>query len=71
MAARVPTIQQRLGKNIQRLRKMQGLTQEALAEATQTSRTYIGHIEQGRKAPSLRLLAAIAKALKVPVRELF
>jgi transcriptional regulator with XRE-family HTH domain len=71
MATRVPTIQQRLGKNIQRLRKMQGLTQEALAEAVQTSRTYLGHIEQGRKAPSLALLAKIAKALKVPVRELF
>jgi transcriptional regulator with XRE-family HTH domain len=71
MSPRVPSIQQRLGKNIQRLRKSKGMNQEAFAEAVQTSRTYMGHIEQGRKAPSLKLIAKIAKALHVPVRELF
>jgi transcriptional regulator with XRE-family HTH domain len=71
MPSSVHTLQQRLGKNIQRQRKIQGLTQEALAEAVHTSRTYLGHIEQGKKAPSLAMLANIAKALKVPVRELF
>jgi transcriptional regulator with XRE-family HTH domain len=64
-------IQQRLGKTIQRIRKGRGLSQEALAEAVNISRTHMGHIEQGRRIPSITLLDNIASALKVPIRELF
>lgn len=71
MPARGLHIQQRVGKNIQRQRKLQGLTQEALAEIVNVNRAYIGHIEQGRRTPSLTMLDKIAKALKVPVSELF
>ncbi len=71
MSARGLQIQHRVGKNIQRQRKFQGLTQEALAEAVNVNRAYIGHIEQGRRTPSLAMLDKIAKALKVPVSELF
>ena len=70
MAARVQHAQERLGRNIQQLRKRQAVTQEAFAERLYISRTHMGHIEQGRAAPSLKLLTKIAKALKVPVREL-
>ncbi len=71
MPARGRHIQQQLGKNIQRQRKIRGLTQEALAEAVNVNRAYIGHIEQGRRTPSISMLAKIAKALNVPVSELF
>ncbi len=71
MTARVFHTQRRLGKKIQRLRKARGWTQEAFAEMLHISRTHMGHIEQGRAAPSLKLLTKLAKALKVPVSALF
>jgi len=62
---------ERLGKRIQKLRKERELTQEELAEKLNISRTHMGHIEQGRKAPSLKLMDKIARVLKVKVQELF
>ena len=59
-----------LGKNIQRLRKVAGLTQEKLAGKIKMSRAYIGYIEQGRNAPSLEALEKIARALKTTVSAL-
>ncbi len=71
MASGTQQAQERLGKRIQKLRKMQDVTQEAFAERLHISRTHMGHIEQGRAAPSLKLLTKIAKAFNVPVSELF
>lgn len=65
-------VTKKLGKKIQRLRKEIGYTsQESFAEALGLSRTHIGHIEQGRKNPSMEVLVKIAKKLKVEVSELF
>lgn len=61
---------QRMGNKIQKLRKSAGITQEEFADRLGISRTHIGHIEQGRKKPSLELLQKIAKYLKVTVSEL-
>ena len=60
-----------LGKKIQRKRKDLGLTQDELAEKVGISLTYMGFIEQGRYAPSLEVLNKIAKALKIPLSDLF
>lgn len=60
-----------LGEKVQRLRKSEGYTQEKLAEHIGISRTHMGHIEQGRKSPSLEIIDKIAKKLKVKVSELF
>lgn len=60
-----------LGEKVQRLRKTEGYTQEELAEQVGISRTHMGHIEQGRKSPSLKLIEKIAKKLKVKVSDLF
>lgn len=60
-----------LGKRIQRLRKSKDRTQEELAELLRISRTHMGHIEQGRKSPSMELLEKIARVLKVQVKDLF
>lgn len=62
---------EKLGKRIQKLRKEIGLTQEELAEKLNISRTHIGHIEQGRKSPSIKLMEKIAKSLRVKVRDIF
>ena len=61
----------KVGKRIQKLRKVRGYTQEELAEILGISRAHTGHIEQGIKTPSLKLLERIAKALKVKVADLF
>ena len=62
---------EKLGKRIQRLRKETGMTQEEFAEKINISRTHIGHIEQGRKTPSIKLMEKISKALKIRMSELF
>ena len=55
----------KLGQKIQKIRESRGLSQEKLAEMVKISRTHMGHIEQGRRSPSLDLLNKIARALKV------
>ena len=60
-----------LGIKVQRLRKSEGFTQEELAEQIGISRTHMGHIEQGRKSPSLEIIDKIARKLKVKVSDLF
>lgn len=62
---------EKLGKRIQKLRKELGLTQEEFAEKLNISRTHIGHIEQGRKSPSIKLMEKIAKTLRVKVKDIF
>ncbi len=60
-----------LGKRVQKMRKLAGLTQEELAEKVNVSRAYIGYIEQARNTPSLELLEKIAKVLRVDMKDLF
>lgn len=64
------TTKEKLGRKVQKLRKALGYTQEELAEKLRISRTHMGHIEQGRKSPSLKLMEKIAKALKINSSEL-
>ena len=65
-------VTKKLGKKIQRLRKEVGYeSQEKFAESLGLSRTHIGHIEQGRKNPSMEVLVKIAKKLRVDISELF
>ncbi len=62
---------EKLGKKVQKLRKNLGYTQEELAEKINISRTHMGHIEQGRKSPSIKIMDKLAKSLKVKVSDLF
>lgn len=68
--ARILKAREKLGRRIQKQRKELGYTQEELAEKLNLSRTHMGHIEQGRKSPSLEVLERIAKNLRVRVRDL-
>lgn len=61
----------RLGRKVQKLRKALGISQEKMAEKINISRTHMGHIEQGRKSPSLKVMTKLAKALHVKVADLF
>lgn len=60
----------KLGVSIQRLRKARGISQEELADKIGISRTHMGHIEQGRRKPSLAILEKIAYVLHVRVKDL-
>lgn len=62
-----------LGLTIAYYRKLRGLTQAELAEATNLSRTHISNIEapNGKTSISLNQLFDIAEVLEVPVKDLF
>jgi transcriptional regulator with XRE-family HTH domain len=57
-------------KNLKRLRKAAGITQEQLAHKAGLSLGYTQRLEAGRHDPPVSTLRAIAKALGVPVAEL-
>ena len=56
---------------VRELRTARGVSQEKLAEEAGIHRTYLGGIELGLRNPSLKNIARIARALDVPIRELF
>lgn len=56
--------------NLARLRAERGLTQAQLAAKSNLSRLAIGKIERGEVEPRGDTLAALAKAMNVPIREL-
>jgi transcriptional regulator with XRE-family HTH domain len=60
----------RIERQLQKLRKDRGLTQEQLAEKLHISLTSMGRIETAKLVPNLRMLYKIAKALKVKVKDL-
>jgi transcriptional regulator with XRE-family HTH domain len=57
-------------KNLKRLRKAAGITQEQLARKAGLSLGYVQRLEAGRHDPPVSTLRALAKALGVPVVEL-
>jgi len=59
------------GKHIRNLREAHGFSQEGFAAKAGLTRTYYGCIERGEKNISLRYLYKLAKALNVPIQELF
>ena len=59
------------GRRLRSLREGRGLTQQQLGEAADVSYKYLGAIERGEENPSLRVLASLAGALEVDLRDLF
>jgi transcriptional regulator with XRE-family HTH domain len=60
-----------LAENMKKYRKIQGLSQEKLAERITTAPNYIAMIEVGKKFPSAGMLERIAIALNIDTPELF
>jgi transcriptional regulator with XRE-family HTH domain len=58
------------GKNVRRMRRQRGLTQEKLAFEAEIDLTYMGGIERGKRNPSLLVMARIAEALSMPLGKL-
>ena len=59
------------GKKVRKLRKDQGLSQEAFAARANFDRSYMGHIERGEKNVTLTKIYQISDALGVSPKELF
>lgn len=53
------------------LRVQAGMTLETLAQAADLTRSYVSKVERGASTPSIGVALKLAKALKVPVEELF
>lgn len=58
------------GLNVRKIREVQNLTQEALAERADLDPTYISGIERGIRNPSLLSIVRVAKALGIKASEL-
>lgn len=53
------------GRNVRKCREALDYSQETLAEKSDLDQTYISGIECGKRNPSIKSIARIAKALKV------
>lgn len=60
-----------LGRNVRRLRKERGWTQDELAAKVKLEQTAISLIENSRANPTLSTLETLAVTLKVPFVALF
>ena len=58
-------IRQQLGRNLQRLRKEKGWSQEELAFEAGLHRTYISGIERGARNPTVKILETLSATLGV------
>lgn len=64
-------IKKRFGQKVKELRNKKGLSQESLALQAGIDRTYMPGIESGARNISIVVAEKIAKALDVPLYELF
>ena len=65
------TVQQRVSKNIQRIRREKDLSQEEVAHLADIHQTYLSGVETGKRNPSILVVERIAKALGVDISEIF
>ena len=61
----------KIGKNIQKIRKSNGYTQEKLAEEIEVSVRYISDIEQDKSKPSYEVLIKICNIFKIGLDLIF
>lgn len=63
-------VRRRLARNLRRLRKDKGLSQEQFAFDAHIHRTYVSDIERGARNPTITVVEKLAGALDVTVSEL-
>jgi transcriptional regulator with XRE-family HTH domain len=57
--------------NLRRIRVRRGLSQERLAFDAGVDRSYVGGLERQEENPTVDILDRLARALSVPISELF
>lgn len=65
------SLQVKVGHRIQRLRELKGLSQQDLAAKCNFEKSNMSRLEAGRVNPTLSTIDKVAKALEIPVMELF
>ncbi len=65
------TVEQSLGRNIQRLRRARGYTQQQLAEMVGISTNYLSDIERGKNSARIDKLVAVINALGCSADDIF
>ena len=60
-----------LGRKIRSLRRAKKMTQEDLAYQAKIDYSYLNEIEMGKRNPTVKRVATIAKALNVALYDLF
>lgn len=63
-------IQQKLGKNLKRIRDEKKLSQEKLSFEADIHRSYVSDIERGVRNPTIQVVYQFARALNVTMGEL-
>lgn len=71
MANSMDEIQERVRKNLKKIRLQSGITQTRLGVKIQVGANYISQIERGLRMPSIKRLVAIANILNVDIAEFF
>ncbi|KKR80050.1 MAG: hypothetical protein UU25_C0002G0013 [Microgenomates group bacterium GW2011_GWB1_40_9] len=64
------TVVQKFGKKLRKIRKSKGVTQEKLAEKAGIDFSYLNLIEGGKRNPTLKIIAKIARVLGIRLDEL-
>lgn len=59
-----------IGERIREFRVLRGMSQEALAYASEINPTYLGRLERGEKCPTVDTLYKVSLGLKLPLTEL-
>jgi len=65
------SVQSRVSRNIQRIRREKELSQEEVAHRARIHQTYLSGVETGKRNPSILVVERIATALSVDISELF
>ena len=61
---------EKVRKNIIKIRKKKGYTQERLAYEAEISKGFLSEIESGKKSPTVKTLGKIADTLEVSLSKL-
>lgn len=59
-----------IGRNIAKLRKEKGITQQQLSELICISNSYLSAIERGIRKPSVKLMVEIAATLDISIHQI-
>ena len=59
-----------IGRRIRMQRNLKSLTQEQLAEMTNISTSFVGHLERGEKMPSVETIMKISESLDMDLNYL-
>ena len=65
------TLQINVGKHIQKLRELKGISQQDLAAKCNFEKSNMSRLEAGRVNPTLSTLEKVANALDITLPELF